>query len=293
MKNELKEEFKKKWLQEKIVVLKPSPRGGKMVSLEQKSHINFFMAEGATETFPIFLDRKGDRIEIFTSDEERAFFEKKLGKVLNVHDDEGYLATFSVKITKDAHVMENGVEFNLADVKDNLRYRVLRTSNTISPSWEERYEREYKWAFVDKEDVNKKEVEQSTQNEKAYMAFGELKTSEEKLKKFLQVYWADKKSAKKIGSDSDKDWMIAEVHKLIKEDISGFLETYENDFYSSKVFLLKALEAGGIEKTGVNEYVIIGDEETYQFEDLARKISYLETDQDDIYLKLVSQINAV
>lgn len=282
--------FKKGYLEEKTIILKPVPRGGKMVGLDKPTHINFFMANGARESFVIPLNKRGDRIDIFSSSEEREFFEKEIQRTLNVNDDNGYLATFKVTVEKDEYLMDMGLEFDLSKPMDNIRYRVLKIQPTIAPSWEERYDDLYKWALVDKRKELAKEDEEFNALQKALIGVGSVESSESKLRKFLKIYYIETKSSKKIGNDYNLQTLRDDVRKIAKENPERFLSVFENPLLETQMFTIDALEASAINKDGNNEYSFAGEDKTYQFRELVIRVDEEIKSQSDLFFKIKQQI---
>ena len=113
----------KNYLEEKEIILMPSPREGGMI--EKKGHIAWFMMEGATVSFCLPRTQRGDLVDIFESKEEREFFEKEIGVDLNTKKDKSFFEDFYVTVTKDPSLMHKGFKFNLNDPIDNLSYNFV------------------------------------------------------------------------------------------------------------------------------------------------------------------------
>ena len=296
----LEEGFKKGYLQNKKVYLKPVPRGGKLV--KDKNHVAYFQYEGASNWMQLSLDEHGGYVNPFTTGtngseniEEREFFEDVLGlghNGLNVHiktndKQTNFWDKFIVKVTKDWELMNTGKPFNLANPKENLQYRVLKEHHFVAPSWEDRFKRgEYRFALVEEGYEVEKESSATELLTKAWTYFGSIQNSKQKMSDFLGIYLLETKSTKEVPSDANIDFLKKEIKKIIESDINNVVRISEDEKSAIKLFILKGLKSNAITKEGRNSYSIPGEGVKYMYNELIDYISKEKDIKGDTYLKI-------
>lgn len=286
------EAIKKEFLEDKKIILKPSPRQGGMVP-KDKGHIMYFKMDGTSTFFSLPRKERGDLVNVFKSDEERKYFENTLGLDLNEARPGNFFETFYVKVTKDDVLMQRGEIFDLSDPMDNLRYRILKVQSTIAPSWEQRLDsNKYIWALVDETKLEKEAEEEFDSQQEIWMYLGKISDDTPKLRTALTVYLNTIGSKVKIPLDAKKREIMKELNKIAadKKSRERFLDVCEGDLFDSKVMVLRALETGGIVKEGNDTFLFAGEEQTHKFVEIAERLHRLEEEQDDLYFKLVEQI---
>jgi hypothetical protein len=285
------EAFKKGYLQNKQVYLKPVVRGGRMISSPE--HVAYFQYEGAANWFQLPKNELGTLVDPFKGNtEEREFFEKELDLDLNVNKKkDNFWHTFFVKVIKDFNLMHDGYTFNLADPLDNLRYRVTKLQSMIAPSWEERLNRgEYRFALVDEGYAEEAENTSTNKTIEAYTYLGSIQNSIKEMKDFLGVYYLEKKEMKFVSEDADKDWLRKEIKKVIENEIDLSLKIIKDPSSKVKNFILQAIRAGAINKSARNKYDIPGEGVSYQYDELVDYLTKAEEIKADVYLKIAAQI---
>lgn len=287
------EAIKKGYLEKREVILKPSPRKGRMVT--DPNHIAYFMYEGASVNFVLpFEENRKVLVNVFKSTEEREYFEKELSVELNPHNDKAKLfwAKFRVQFIKDAASMYSGIKFDLSDPLDNLRYRVLSLSPEVAPNWEARFDKpSYRFVLVDSDYEEVQASSDLHKLEEMFIFYGGIKNSQKKMTEFLEVYLATKKKLKVIPTDADKGFLDKEIRTIMEEDKDGFIDIAKDSDYDIKAFIIEATKVGAIEKQGVNKYVIPGENTSWGLQEMVRYIKKLKEDTDDTYLKINAQIN--
>jgi len=279
------------YLEEKSVVLKPSPRGGKMVN--DPKHIAYFQMDGSTTGFCLPRNSRGDLVSVFKDSKERMFFEAILGLDLNESKPGNYFEKLVVSVVKDPALMYIGYRFNMADPMDNLRYRVVEKSPSVAPSWDKRLDRvEYRWALVDESKINEEAEKLFDSQQELWMYIGKIGDDTPKLRKILMVYYSTIGSSQKIPIDVKKQTLMQDINTISgdKDKRENFLNIVNDGLFQSKLFALQALEVGAIKKDGVNTYMFSGDEITYTFNEMAAKINDLKEIDDDLYYKIQDQI---
>lgn len=281
------------YLQNKIVNLKPIPRGNKMIT--DPAHSGYFMWEGASKQFCLVTNKYGMLLNPFKNEDEERFFSQILDIDLNIYKKQNnFWHTFYVKISKDHKLMSSGVSFDLSDPMDNVRVRILKQQKEVAPSWEERFDRiEYKFALVDEgheEIVQNMELDMM---EEIFTYWGEIKSSVKKMRDFLSVYWMTKKTTKEVPADATKEFLTSEIKKIIDGDKSGIHSIIKNEDLQTKLFISRGVRAGAIIKEGVGTYYTTGNEDQkYALTEFIEHIKFLKDSTDPIYLKIEAQINS-
>lgn len=284
------EAIKKGYLSRKKVYLKPVPRKGKMVN--DPAHSAYFMYEGAFVSFVLPTERKRKiLVNPFKSTEEKEFFEKELDIDLNPYKKENnFWSTFRVKFQKDPTSMHTGVELDLSDPVDNLRWRVLNFCPEVAPSWDERLSRPtYRFALVDESYEENKASQDMDEIEEMFSFYGEIKNSLLKMRNFLDVYFMETRQLKEAPLDADKSFLQKEIKNAMDEDKKSFLRVIQDEDYEMKLFIVKCIRAGAIEKKGVNRYDVVGDVAGYKLPQLVNYLKKLKETTDDVYLRLEAQ----
>jgi len=289
---EIKEALKLGYLEDKVICLKPSPRGGKMVN--DPKHIAYFMMDGATTSFCLPRNNRGDLVSVFKDTDERKFFEGILGLDLNESKPGNYFEKMSVSVVKDPALMYVGYKFKMNDPMDNLRYRIVAKNPTVAPSWEQRLDRvEYRWGLVDESKMNEEAEKTFDSQQELWMYLGKIGDDVPKLRKVLMVYYSSIGSSQKIPIDVKKQTLMQDFNTIAatKEGREKFMSIVNGNLFKSKLFVLQAMEVGAIKKDGVDTYMFTGDEMTFTFNGIAEKINDLQQIDDDLYFKIKDQID--
>ena len=176
----MKKSEKSNFLSDKIVNLVPVIRDGVWLP---KGHDGEFMYSGCIFGVDLPIDvKKGGFVRILDkASGELGFFENELGEDLSFHKKENnFWRDFKIKIRKDDSLMQYGLKYDLSDPMDNLRYRVLKVSPYVAPSWAERFDRaEYRFALVDENEQREAKVKKATLEQDAYEHLGLIRHSED------------------------------------------------------------------------------------------------------------------
>jgi|18_taG_2_1085343.scaffolds.fasta_scaffold32651_2 hypothetical protein len=186
--------------------------------------------------------------------EERDYFESKAsglalqrGDLSTLKKDDNYWTNFRVKLDK------NVLQLNLSDPMDYIRYKVL-TVNTdiIAPSSKEKYAKgTYRFAIVEEDYQHEERVKAASEKKTAYKFFGKIDNSPTKMKDFLNVYYTQKPGGKQVPPNAKKEFLIAEIEKLIEVDLLGFLKLADDKDYDKKVLIFTAQRAGALVREGM------------------------------------------
>lgn len=288
------------FLMNKVVFLKPVARKGGMVN--DPKHIAFFKMEGAYDMYPLKQnDKTGKYINPFSSTEEMEYFSKALGEDLNPNkNDNSFWNTYYVKIVKTPELMSIGKKFDLSDINDALAYKVLLTWKTeVAPTWEQRNKYpSIRYAFVDENYEEKKAVEELDEAFKIGTYYGELKSSDKKMRDFINVYYMNGSKKIFIPDDYNTTSLISELSKIINTDKEGFIKTFEDKNFKIKKFIADCVDRGVIKKIGIGTFIIDGVSTEYSFEELIAQISDWELNKidnratDPIYAKLLAVVRS-
>jgi hypothetical protein len=242
-----------KFLEDKILILKPNPRGGGMI--KNKTHIGYFRYNGTNESFMLPRDdRSGGLMEIFESEEERAFFAKSLGRKpeeLNVRAKDNYFYSYQVKILKDESFMQAGVQFDLSDVVDMLKYKILLKSNRVAPTFDTRYDKgTYVYYFIEKDFKDKSDLSRINLNAEVWKRYNSMENSIDKMYEFLYLYWLKNKGAIKPNQNPTMDYCKIHINRIIEDDKKGFMDVFNSPSLKDEVMIYKAVESGLIDYDG-------------------------------------------
>jgi len=284
----------KGYLENKKVILKPVPRGGKMIT--DPNHKGYFMWEGASKQYCLTVSKENNQlISPFKDEEEQRFFSELLDIDLNVHKKEdNFWHSFYVKVSKDARLMNDGIVFDLSDPMDNLRVRVLKQQEKeIAHSWDQRFERmTYKFVLLDEDFEDESSAKEMNILEEVFTFWGSIKNSPKKMKEFLGVYWMAKKSTKNVPQDATKDFLTREISKAIEEDKTTVFKVINDSDIDLKYLIFRGIQLGAINRTGVNTYSLVGDDTTYSLPGFIDYLRFLKNNTDPMYQKLEAQINS-
>jgi len=285
------EAFRKGYLQNKKVYLRPVVRGGKMIN--SPIHAAYFQIEGANNWFQLPKNEQtGELVNPFSDVEEKEFFEGVLDLDLNVYKKkDNFWHKFFVKVIKDFNLMHEGYVFDLADPLDNLKWRVTKLQNFVAPSWDERLNRgEYRFALVEEGYEENKEQTATNKIIEAYTYLGSIQGSLKELKDFLGVYYLEKKEMKFVPGDADKDWLRKEIKNIIESDIDLFIKIMNDPKAKIKNLILQGIKAGAIVKSARNKYDIPGEGTSYTYDEIVDYLSKAEEVKDDVFLKILAQV---
>lgn len=284
-----------KFLQNKVIYLKPVPRSGGMVT-DQK-HIAYFKMEGAYDSYTLKMDAVTKRIiNPFKSNEEMEFFSKAFGEDLNpLKPNNPFWQRYEIKIVKTPELMTIGKKFDLSDINDALAYRVLLTwTGEIAPSWDDRLKSAtVRYAFMEEDYEEKQAAEELDETFKIGTYYGELKVSDKKMKEFLDVYYMNSPKQIMVPEDYSTSLLVNELNKIIKTDKKGFIRTFEDKDFATKALICKAVDKGVIKKIGVGTYVIDGVSSEYSINELIAQLKdWEETKSDPIYAKIIAVVKS-
>jgi hypothetical protein len=229
-----------------------------------KGHDGEFMYSGCQQSFVLPIDlQRGGLVNPFGDGEEskklQDYFETEMnlkpGSMSVYKKKESFWHTFRISIDKD------GMELNLNNIIDNLKWRVLKVVPQIAPNWKDKYKSaEYKFALVDGEHIIEDTIKKTDLLMKAYGHLESVNSSETKMRNLLKVFYG---TTGRITATTSRKQMIAMIGNIISEsELSGslrkFVSIIEDESYNIKVFIQDALEAGALVRFNKTKYKLAG-----------------------------------
>jgi len=220
---------------------------------------------------------------------DRAALTAELGREnpddFNVHSTKNYWRGNTVDIDR------RGMFLDCSKIEDFVKYLILISdSDRVAPGWGYRFEKgTYKFAVVGEGQEIEENVTRTEDMKQAYMLFGKMDSSVDKMKDFLFVYYLHKKEAKRPPRDAGVDWLKAEIQKILDVDLSLFLEISSDEKYDTKLLIIKSVDAGALSRER-HQYFIPGDEKPVGV--LDEMIEFLEDDRNqEVKMKLLHQVD--
>lgn len=287
----VEEAVKNGFLENRRVYLRLLPKSSELA--KDPNHAAYGGFDGTLRGFVIGVDKANRPVDPFTNDEERKYFEEVFKRDLNVHTpDNPFWATYSVELLKSPELIRIGKEYNLMDPRDMLAYKVLLTNHKlVSKTWEGRTAF-HNFAFIDADFEEVEAEKEADENAKIWMFLGELKERPTKMREFLQVYWTTKRTSKQVPKNANKDFLVKEIQKIIKEDKRGYLALIEDRDYETKSLIQRGIDTGVIEQEGIGTFQIVGlGGEGFSYESLIATLEKMKAERKDpMYFKMIAQI---
>jgi hypothetical protein len=282
--------IKVKNLREKKYVVRPIRRKGAWVGPD---HDSAFMNDGAKMgiVIPVMAGNVlVNPIPEFTAEDVKLFAQElglEDGLKLNIHVPKSYWRGRTVTIDR------NGLHLDLSKIEDLVKFLVLRAdTERISRTWGERFDRgTYKFALVEEGEELLDKVSNLEEKKNAYILFGKMDSSIDKMKDFLYVYYLQKKDAKKPPRNATIDQLKNEIGKIIEDDMKTYLFILQDDYYTLKLLIQKANEIGALRRDRSIYSLPGSDKPIGVLEDL---IEYLDDPKNqDVRMKLLHQVENV
>jgi len=250
-------------LPEKKVLVVPVRRKGRWLP---DNHEASFLFKHSYFQVVVPKDGRNGELKDPLTKEERDFFESKAsglalekGDLSTLKRENNYWSNFRVKLDK------NVLQLDLSNAMDYLRYKVLAVNTEIiAPSAEDKYAKgTYRFAIVEEDYQHEERVKAASEKKTAYKFFGKIDNSPTKMKNFLNVYYTQKPGGKQVPPNAKKEFLIAEIEKLIENDLLGFLKLADDKDYDKKVLIFTAQRAGALVREGMTfkipDGAVIGD----------------------------------
>ncbi len=198
-------------------------------NIKKHSYNNPFRSEDEQEAFEILLDQKEGSLNLY-----------KLGSP--------FWGSFNIAITK------GGLELDLNNPADALRYRIILTDPRFAKSVSEKSILEKEYIIINEEEKKEQESILGKKKDEANDFMYKLKKNKKDMINVLRLL------NKKPSPDSSADWLKSELYKIIdevtvpkgKNGLDQFLDIMKDAKADIKLFVLDAIDFGAIvkEQTG-------------------------------------------
>jgi hypothetical protein len=257
-------------LKKKIIKVEPIVRSR---SFFKKGHDGEFMYTGCRRIYTLPFDSaKRSFFNPFLKEGEQEFFEKQLNQkegALNLYDSHSkFWGSFTTSLDK------NGLELDLSNPSDALRYRVMLVDPKFANGEDQRDVPECEFILIDQEITDKAISEKAQTKDKAMDYMYKLKKSKKGMYDTLRLL------GKKPDVDASADWFKTEIYKILDEPgilpgtvgLKQFIEVMEDSLADVKIFVLDAVEKGEIVQG--NDGYRIADGRKYLGKDITQVYHY-------------------
>ena len=283
----------KSFLFDKKVKIVPVFRDGVMIT--EKDHVGYYRFDDTKIGWVLPLSKSRRTLVPILTNDEKEFFEKTLDLDLNFYKKkDNFWHKFRVEIMINDDFKKNGVTLDLSDPMDNLKWRLWKTAIFMAPSWEERFDKgEYTMAMVDADYKEVQRSVKSAKNIKAYKHLGKIEGSHTKCYDFLMIYALQNPKAKHPDSEATTESLVAELQRLIDEDIDSYLAIAEDEHYDTKLLIHRAVAMEAItKKWNTKEYFTPEGKLLGTSLDQVVKNLKTEPDYQEDYLKIKAVVSA-
>jgi len=243
-------ELRKLVLEDKTVQIKPIVRGKPYL---KKGHDGEHTFTGCYKTFTLpFMAKTRSYANPFLL-EDKATEQMAFEKLLNQEEDSLNLYTFKVSEPTfwgefKLVVPKEGLELNLNNPADALRYRVALVNPKFAKNQVESGIAEKEYLIVDNKVVKEQATQLGKKKSTAEDYMMKIKKSKKELIDTLRLL------GKNPSKDADIDWLREELYKIKDEvtttkGVSGldkFIEVMEDSMRETKLFVLDAIDRGFI-----------------------------------------------
>lgn len=221
-----------------IVIVKPNLTKSRNKLVSDPEHEAYFLMGTSSVHYSLPKDVQGNLINPFVEEGSKEWLEKELDVDLNYHKkNDNFWRSFKVKLNKDTKKLD------LSNPKDYLTYLVLRANYLhIAPNENVANKRAtYRYIMTSETFETEKQANSADKAIRAYMELGKIVEDKQAMYNFLKVY------GKKVSPQSKIDFFVAEIKKIIEEDIDSFLRIIEDkENYELKLLIANAVEIGAI-----------------------------------------------
>lgn len=227
---------------DKKIIVKPI-MGMRNQLVNDPNHEAYFLFGNACIDYRLPVDSNNNLINPFSSKDEQAWLEKQLDLDLNIYKQkkDNYWIKHKVRLGKNPRTLV------LSNPKDYIDYLILKANKLwIAPDGESQKKKaSYRYALVTEEYETQTVVSKSDKKKKAYKEAGNMEAKgTETMVNFLKTY------GKRVDPKSKEPFLIAEIDKIIEEDLDGFLKIVGDSDYELRLLLANAVEIGAINKKG-------------------------------------------
>lgn len=196
-------------------------------SITTRSYLNPFISSnkvGEQEAFETLLNQKEGSLNLYT-------FKT---------DEPNFWGDFIIRVPKE------GLELNLMNPADALRYRIMLVNPKFAKDDSEKNIAEREYLIIDEASSKKKESELGKKKSKAEDYMVKIKKSKKEMIDVLRLL------GKNPSKDADTDWLREELYKIKDEvnttkGVSGldkFIAVMEDSLKDVKLFVFDAIDAG-------------------------------------------------
>lgn len=244
-------------LKDKKVRIVPIERDGGWLP---KGHDGYFLYTGAKISYCVPRTENGKLVDPLTRDERDWFESAESGMAFNKGDlsihksKENYWEKFYISIDK------NGLLLDLSDPIDYFKLAVLKTNTSdIAPSYKDRFNKgSYKFAIVEESEDLEMSVNKATLSRQAWTLFGKMEDSPTKMAAFLYRH-----TGNKPAKNSTREFLVAEVTKVIEREMGKFVSTLKDPDYEMQVFVDELIDAGIVKSEGKTKLSVIPLQATF------------------------------
>lgn len=144
----------------------------------------------------------------------------------------------------------NGLHLDLEKIEDLIKFLILRSdTERIARNWMTRFDKgTYKFALVEQGEELQDKVSDLEDKKNAYILFGKMDASIDKMKDFLYVYYLNKKDAKRPPKTASLDQLRNDIGHIIEDDLKTFLSILQDENYNLKLLIQKSVEVGALRR---------------------------------------------
>jgi hypothetical protein len=253
-----------------IVIVKPNLTKSRNKLVDDPEHEAYFLMGTSSVHYSLPKDTQGNLINPFLTEGDKEWLEDSLDLDLNYHKrTDNFWKSFKVKLSKKTQRLD------LANPKDYLTYLVLKANHLhIAPNENVANKRAtYRYIMTTESFDMEKKASSVDKSIRAYMELGKIVEDKAAMANFLKVY------GKKVSAQSKIEFFVAEIKKIIEEDIDTFLRIIEDkENYELKLLIADAVEIGAI-KLDKRQYTLPGGDalaEVGQVPTLENAIKFLK-----------------
>jgi hypothetical protein len=252
------------FLQDRLVSVKPVIRENKWEGLLERKRRDAYMYNSSKRTYCLPLSsRTGQLVPVLDESTpvltpqydfpitEKQFFEKILHKDLNFYADKSLNFWQTDKLAKII-ISKAGLELNLKDPIDALRYRILKANTNLIASDKNSANNlpTYEFYFEDSKEQESMEANFANTKLEAFSLFAKIQDDQHKLANVLKV------AGKGVNRNATVGWLKGEVYKFLDLDPAKFTLTLKDPLFDDKAFILDAVRCGALIRKGRDEYAL-------------------------------------
>lgn len=251
-----------------------------------RDHDGKFMYTGAFREYTVPLRKSGGLVDPFEGrKEEREFFEKELsfepGALSPNKRKENYWFDFRVRVTK------NGMELDLSNPIDALKYKVLKANPEIATEWEKRFSAGVKFVIIDGDRATEDKVKISDMRKECYVWLDSATYDE--------MYDTLRIIGKQQSRNASNGMLQTQLDELITnpKTLTNIYSVIKDSDFRIKAFIAECLEKGALVKFDKTKYKVRGTDDTDALaNNMNELVDFLKAPKNsDIYMNLKVKVN--